>query len=391
MATVELRHVDKVFPNGTHAVKDLTVAVGEGELLALVGPSGCGKSTILRMLAGLEEVTAGEVLIGGRVVNDQPPQKRDVAMVFQNYALYPHKTVRQNLAFPLRMLKRPRQQRRRRVEEVAGLLHLTAWLDRRPKSLSGGQQQRVAMGRAMVRNPAVFLLDEPLCNLDTKLRVEIRGEIAQLQRRMGTTMIYVTHDQVEAMTLGDRVAVLSEGALQQVGTGQELYDRPANVFVAGFIGSPGMNVFHTTLRTTGDGNFTLGFGDRQLSVPQEVVEPYQRAGERLEGPLLAGLRPEALSLAAEADRRNRVRVRVAASEALGHENIVYFESPLRTFGLDVGRHAAEAEEEQPPRMAARLPASEPPPPAGAEITLGVDTRKLVLFDLAGKRLGEPTG
>jgi len=379
MASVELRNVDKVFPDGTRAVSGLSFDVRDGEFVVLVGPSGCGKSTILRMLAGLEEVTSGEILIDGRSVNHLPPQKRNTAMVFQNYALYPHKTVRQNLAFPLRMMEVPRDERNERISQVAEILGLTPWLDRRPKQLSGGQRQRVAMGRAMVRKPAVFLLDEPLSNLDAKLRVQVRAEIAGLQRRMQTTTVYVTHDQVEAMTLGERVAVLLDGQLQQVGTGQELYEQPANVFVAGFIGSPGMNIFCSRLRRGEGDTFMLEFGDTQLAVPNEVIDRYGRVEDLLDEPFLAGLRPEAFSPAEEASGTNRIRVRVASSEALGHENIVYFNSPVRMHGQETITAGAGGEEHAAGRMAARLPAAGSSPSADDEFTLAVDTGKLVLF------------
>src|SRR6184192_4141226 len=249
MARVELEHVDKVYPGGTHALFDLTLAIDDAELMVLVGPSGCGKSTVLRLIAGLEEATAGTIRIGERVVNELRPQERNVAMVFQDYALYPYLSARGNLEFPLKMRRLARDDMRRRVEHVADLLDITALLDRLPKQLSGGQRQRIAMGRALVREPAVFLLDEPLSNLDAKLRVQVRAEIKELQQRTRTTMVYVTHDQVEAMTLGDRVAVLDAGRLQQVAPPRELYERPANVFVAGFIGNPPMNLFPTRLST----------------------------------------------------------------------------------------------------------------------------------------------
>ena len=382
MATVELQRVDKVFPDGTRAVADFSLDVRDGEFLVLVGPSGCGKSTILRMLAGLEEPTGGEIRIGGETVNHRPPQKRNVAMVFQQYALYPHKTVRQNLAFPLRMMKMAKAERNKRVARVAETLGLTPWLDRRPKHLSGGQRQRVAMGRAMVRNPAVFLLDEPLSNLDAKLRVQVRAEIAQLQRRLRTTTIYVTHDQVEAMTLGDRVAVLLDGRLQQIGHGRELYDAPANVFVAGFLGSPGMNIFHTRLHGGEGDTLELEFGEQRLAVPEEAAARFGRVDALLERPLLAGLRPEAFSPAEDGARENGVRVRIAASEALGHENLVYFESPAPVFG----QPAAGGEEHAAARMVARLPAAGPPPASGDSVVLTVDARRLVLFDGEGKAL-----
>src|SRR5437016_4313449 len=275
MARVELEHVDKVYPGGTHALSDFTLAVDDGELVVLVGPSGCGKSTVLRLIAGLEEATAGTVRIGERVVNELPPQERNVAMVFQDYALYPYLSARGNLEFPLKMRRLRRDEMRQRVERVAGLLDITALLDRLPKQLSGGQRQRIAMGRALVREPAVFLLDEPLSNLDAKLRVQVRAEIKELQQRTRTTMAYVTHDQVEAMTLGDRVAVLDRGRLQQAAPPGELYDRPANAFVAGFIGNPPMNLFPARVALE-NGSPMLAVGGRPVP-----IAPMDVSGERL--------------------------------------------------------------------------------------------------------------
>src|SRR5450759_2807321 len=264
MASVDFEHVDKVFPDGTRAVVDCTLRIADGELVVFVGPSGCGKSTLLRLLAGLDQVTSGTLRIGDRVVNDLAPQERNVAMVFQDYALYPFMSVRRNLEFPLKMRQLPREEMQRRIDWAAGLLDITALLDRLPKQLSGGQRQRVAMGRALVREPTVFLLDEPLSNLDAKLRVQVRAEIGELQRRTATTMIYVTHDQVEAMTLGDRVVVLNPGRLQPVAPPRELYDRPANVFVAGFIGNPPMNLFSTRLSVADRHRATMTVGDQSV-------------------------------------------------------------------------------------------------------------------------------
>src|SRR5881397_3190866 len=259
MATITYESVGKVYPDGTEAVADLELELDDGELMVLVGPSGCGKSTALRMTAGLEDITSGRLLIDEEVVNAKQPQERDIAMVFQDYALYPHMTVRQNMGFALRMMKLPKSEIRRRVDEAAERLSLTALLDRRPKNLSGGQRQRVAMGRAIVREPKAFLMDEPLSNLDAKLRVQMRAEISALQKQLGVTTLYVTHDQVEAMTMGDRVAVMKNGRLQQCAPPQELYDDPANVFVAGFMGSPKMNLFHSLLRREADGSAWLRF------------------------------------------------------------------------------------------------------------------------------------
>ncbi|MFZ9518445.1 MAG: ABC transporter ATP-binding protein, partial [Ilumatobacteraceae bacterium] len=251
MAEVKFEHVDKVFDNGVKAVSDMTLEIRDGEFLVLVGPSGCGKTTALRMVAGLEAISNGTVSIGDKVVNDLTSKDRDIAMVFQNYALYPHLSVADNIAFGLRLRKEPKEKIAKQVEWAAKLLDLVPYLDRRPKELSGGQRQRVAMGRAIVREPKVFLMDEPLSNLDAKLRVQMRAEISNLQKQLGTTTIYVTHDQVEAMTMGDRVAVMSMGVLQQVAPPQVLYDEPANLFVAGFIGTPPMNLFEARIEKDG--------------------------------------------------------------------------------------------------------------------------------------------
>ena len=262
MAEIVLDHVTKSYPDGTVAVKDLSLTIADGEFVILVGPSGCGKSTTLNMIAGLEDISSGELRIGGNRVNDKAPRDRDIAMVFQSYALYPHMTVRQNMAFPLRLAKLSKAEIDQKVDETAKILDLTELLDRKPSQLSGGQRQRVAMGRAIVRQPKAFLMDEPLSNLDAKLRVQMRGEIARLQKRLGTTTVYVTHDQTEAMTLGDRVVVLRAGEAQQIGTPEELYERPANLFVAGFIGSPAMNFFPAALTDMG---LQLPFGEVTLT------------------------------------------------------------------------------------------------------------------------------
>ena len=247
MATVDMDQVNKVYENGFHAVKDLSLDVGEGEFMVLVGPSGCGKTTALRMVAGLEDITSGTLRIGGKVVNDETPKERDIAMVFQNYALYPHMTVRENIGFALKLRKLPKADITAKVNETGEILGLTEWLDRKPGQLSGGQRQRVAMGRAIVREPSVFLMDEPLSNLDAKLRVQMRAEVQRIQRRINVATLYVTHDQIEAMTMGDRVAVMRSGVLQQVNHPQVLYDHPDNLFVAAFIGSPAMNLYEATM------------------------------------------------------------------------------------------------------------------------------------------------
>ncbi len=308
MARIELDSVTKQFPDGTTAVSSLDLAVGDGELLVLVGPSGCGKTTALRMVAGLEEVTSGTISIDDRPVNDVEPRHRDIAMVFQSYALYPHLSVYDNMAFSLKYSRRVgKAEISNRVAEAARILELEPYLHRKPRQLSGGQRQRVAMGRAIVRQPAAFLMDEPLSNLDAKLRVQMRAEIGQLQRSLGTTTIYVTHDQTEAMTLGTRVAVISGGVLQQIAAPQELYRRPANLFVAGFIGSPPMNLIDATLERGGaaDGDGEHGasgpvvvFGEHRLAIPADVVAAHPELDRFLGSDIVVGIRPEHLHDAA---------------------------------------------------------------------------------------------
>jgi multiple sugar transport system ATP-binding protein len=318
MASVEFRNVDKTYPNGTRALENLNLQVADGEMMVLVGPSGCGKSTALRLLAGLDAASSGELLIDGERVNERMPQHRDIAMVFQNYALYPHMTVRRNLEFPLRMMNVGPEERQKRVDVTARLLGLSELLERRPRQLSGGQRQRVAMGRAMVRQPQVFLMDEPLSNLDAKLRIQIRAEIAALQKRLGITTIYVTHDQVEAMTLGDRVAVINAGRLQQVGRPQELYNHPANVFVATFLGNPGMNICNANINSE-TGRVHLAGGSWQIAL-EPLLAWYPQLREFQGRSLLAGLRPEVFS----AQSSQAAEVVVEAVESLGHERLVYF-------------------------------------------------------------------
>lgn len=325
MASVELRGISKHFANGVQAVKEFSLTIEDGELVVLVGSSGCGKSTLLRLLAGLESVSAGEILIDGTIVNQHTPQQRNVAMVFQNYALYPHMTVSANLEFPLRMSRIPKQQIKLRVGEIADILQLSELMDRKPAQLSGGQRQRVAMGRALVRDPSVFLLDEPLSNLDASLRARIRADISKIQKRLGTTTLYVTHDQTEAMTLGDRVVVLDHGQSQQIGTPQELYKQPQNVFVARFVGSPGMNILSADLIDSEDGCLGVELGDQKISLhlkPQvyEKLVPY--CGQTV----YAGIRPEAFAGAAsQADIE--LKTTVDAVEFLGHETLVSLTLP----------------------------------------------------------------
>ena len=366
MASVDFEHIDKIYPGGTQAVFDFNLTVADGEALALVGPSGCGKSTLLRLLAGLETATRGTLRIGGQAVNDQPPQRRNVAMVFQDYALYPHMTVRRNLEFPLKMRDLSRAEIERQMRWAAELLGLDGLLDRLPRQLSGGQRQRVAMGRALVRQPAVFLMDEPLSNLDARLRVQIRAELSDLLERLSATTIYVTHDQAEAMTLGDRVAVLDHGHLQQVAPPQELYERPANTFVAGFIGNPPMNLFPARL-VADAGGLRLRAGDQSAPLASSAAAT-ECWGDYLEQPLTAGLRPEHLSLATEAEAGWRATVHDA--EYLGHETLLY----LRLAGMA----------DPNPILVARLPGIRPFH-KGDVVKLRLDCERLHLFGPDGGR------
>ncbi len=377
MAEIVLEHVNKSYPNGQTAVQDLNLTIADGEFLILVGPSGCGKTTTLNMIAGLEDISSGELRIGGERVNEKAPKDRDIAMVFQSYALYPHMTVRQNIAFPLTLAKMSKADIAQKVAETAKILDLTELLDRKPSQLSGGQRQRVAMGRAIVRHPKAFLMDEPLSNLDAKLRVQMRGEIARLQRRLGATTVYVTHDQTEAMTLGDRVVVMHGGVAQQIGTPGELYERPANLFVAGFIGSPPMNFFPGTLTPNG---LTLPFGEVMLTPEvQEVI-----AGHPKPESVIVGVRPEHLLDAALIDGYQRItamafQVKVDLVESLGADKYVYF----TTAGCDVhsarlDELAAESEVAEN-QFVARVPA-ESKAVIGESVELAFDTGKLAVFD-----------
>ncbi len=332
MAVIVLEGVGKAFPDGTVAVRDLDLEMEDGEFVVLVGPSGSGKSTVLRMIAGLEEVTSGTIRIGDRVVNDLSPAQRDIAMVFQNYALYPHMTVFQNMAFALKLRKVAKDEIERRVREAAELLSITEFLQRKPRQLSGGQRQRVAMGRAIVREPAAFLMDEPLSNLDAKLRVQMRSEIGRLHQRLGTSTVYVTHDQVEAVTMADRVAVLRDGMLQQFGTPDDLYEKPVNVFVAGFIGSPAMNLVATRV-VSEDGELAVAFGSHRLELPPAVA---RSLADRHDQDVLLGIRPEDIEdpeFAAFDGNIARLEVTVDLVENLGAERIAHFEvdaPPVRT-------------------------------------------------------------
>ena len=387
MARVELEHVDKTYPNGVRAVVDCSLSVEDGELLVLVGPSGCGKSTVLRLVAGLEDLTAGTVRIGDTVVNALPPQARNVAMVFQDYALYPQMTVRRNLEFPLRMRGVARADLAAQVERVAALLDLGPLLDRLPRQLSGGQRQRVAMGRALVREPAVSLLDEPLSNLDAKLRVQVRAEIGEIQQRTKTTMMYVTHDQVEAMTLGHRVAVMDKGRLQQVATPRDIYDAPANAFVAGFMGNPPMNLFATRVRVDEKGA-TLMLGAQTIAIPRARAAALP--ADARERPLTAGIRAEHLRLvdtggATSPDAASFAAV-VEHTEWLGHETLAY----VRIADGVPPPHAVAVPASPDPSAAiqfvARLPGMQALT-AGAPITLAVDPSHLHFFAEDGRAIG----
>jgi len=376
VSRIVLEGITKRYQDGTTAVRSLDLSIADGELMVLVGPSGCGKTTALRMVAGLEEITEGTILVDGQPVNDMEPRDRDIAMVFQSYALYPHLTVRDNMAFSLKYRKTPKQEIRRRVEEAARILELDELLSRKPRQLSGGQRQRVAMGRAIVRQPRAFLMDEPLSNLDAKLRVQMRAEIAKLQRALGTTTIYVTHDQTEAMTLGSRVAVLRHGVLQQVASPQELYRRPANLFVAGFIGSPAMNLIEATLERgaagpagsgpggSGPGSPEVIFGPHRLRVPADVLREHPALEKYLGRTVIVGIRPENLEDAAlvpDASPESVLDVSVELREELGAEvnaHCTVGVPPLQVAAVAIGDSepdAAEIEEvPQIPAIIARL-------------------------------------
>jgi multiple sugar transport system ATP-binding protein len=368
VSRIALEGITKRYQDGTTAVRSLDLSIADGELMVLVGPSGCGKTTALRMVAGLEEITEGTILIDGRPVNDMEPRDRDIAMVFQSYALYPHLTVRDNMGFSLKYRKTPKQEIRRRVDEAARILELEELLGRKPRQLSGGQRQRVAMGRAIVRQPRAFLMDEPLSNLDAKLRVQMRAEIARLQRSLGVTTIYVTHDQTEAMTLGSRVAVLRHGVLQQVASPQELYRRPANLFVAGFIGSPAMNLIEATLERgggdSGPGGPQVVFGSHRLRVPDGVIRQHPSLEKYLGRTVVTGIRPEHLEDAAlvpGAEPESVIEVSVELREELGAEvnaHCTVGVPPLQVAAVAIGDSepdAAEIEEvPQIPAIIARL-------------------------------------
>jgi multiple sugar transport system ATP-binding protein len=383
MAEIVLDHVTKRFPDGTRAVDDANLDISDGEFMILVGPSGCGKSTCLNMIAGLEDITEGELRIGDRVVNTLAPKDRDIAMVFQSYALYPHMTVRENMAFALKLARVDRAEIDRKVNQAAELLELTELLGRKPANLSGGQRQRVAMGRAIVRSPQAFLMDEPLSNLDAKLRVQMRTTVARLQNQLGTTTVYVTHDQTEAMTLGDRVAVMRAGVIQQVGTPQELYERPRNLFVAGFIGSPAMNFLPGTLE---DGRLRSALGD--VALPGEVLAKVRRAGAGRD--LILGIRPEHFEDATLVDGKRDHGLTFSATvdvlESLGADKYAYFRlqgarataQELEELAADAGIGDAPGGSDQ---VVARLDAASRAR-EGRPLQLWFDPAKLHLFNPA---------
>jgi multiple sugar transport system ATP-binding protein len=389
MAKITYDHVEKTYPDGTSAIPDFSLEIQDAEFMVFVGPSGCGKSTALRMTAGLEDITGGTLSIGDKVVNSLQPQERDIAMVFQDYALYPHMTVAQNMGFALRMMKLPKEEIDQRVKKAAERLSLTALLDRKPRNMSGGQRQRVAMGRAIVREPQAFLMDEPLSNLDAKLRVQMRSEIAGLQKQLGITTLYVTHDQVEAMTMGDRVAVMKNGRLMQCAAPEELYDNPDNVFVAGFIGSPKMNLVTSTLAHAPDGSarLTLGPGN-ELVIPAEDVA--KRPGLKdVSGPVTVGIRPEGFHVSPD----GAMDVTAAVVENLGSETIVSFVAQVEAASDADVRDRAQSHDEEESILAGEgqtLMTARLVPPVrlheGDSLRLAINLDKLYLFDAAGEAI-----
>jgi multiple sugar transport system ATP-binding protein len=386
MADVAFNEVDKIYDNGVQAVFDLTLDIHDGEFLVLVGPSGCGKTTALRMVAGLEDISDGTLSIGGRIVNDVSPKERDIAMVFQNYALYPHLSVAENIAFGLRLRKAPKATINQRVAWAAKLLDLTPYLDRKPKELSGGQRQRVAMGRAIVRQPQLFLMDEPLSNLDAKLRVQMRADIAKLQRELKTTTMYVTHDQVEAMTMGDRVAVMNKGVLQQVDAPQRLYDRPENLFVAGFIGTPPMNLLEASVSV--NGGVSINLGGNTLPIPDQALANYPKLRDWNGRNVIVGLRAGDLHPAQGFMELPQIAADVELVESLGGESMAYFKVNTRQIKAESSAAEEELENEDEASVVGSRPnlvASFPPHvqlQIGDRVPIAVDAKNLHFFDEA---------
>jgi multiple sugar transport system ATP-binding protein len=388
MAQVAFRNVEKVYENGFHAVHDLNLEIADGEFLVLVGPSGCGKSTALRMIAGLEDVSGGDLIIGEKRVNELPPQDRDIAMVFQSYALYPHMSVADNMAYGLKLRKMPKDEIRKRVEDAAQMLELTTYLERKPAQLSGGQRQRVAMGRAIVRQPQVFLMDEPLSNLDAKLRVQMRAEISGLVHSLGTTTVYVTHDQTEAMTMGDRMAVMKAGILQQLGSPGECYDQPNNIFVAQFVGSPPMNLVMADVIDTGEGHLVLRIGRVPLSVTEELLAAKPALRNYVGRKVVVGVRSEDMEDAAlrQVPGDQRLQGTITLTEALGSEIVVHFTFDAeRVETADTKLIAKETGEEELSTLGqgVKWVASFAPRSrvhAGDTVEIAVDVDRIHLFD-----------
>jgi multiple sugar transport system ATP-binding protein len=393
MTDVVFDEVSKRFANGTEAVSSFSLQISDGEFMVFVGPSGCGKTTALRMVAGLEDISSGTIRIGDRIVNGVPPQQRDVAMVFQNYALYPHMSVRDNMGFALSLKRRPRREVAQRVDRAASLLGLAELLDRKPRELSGGQRQRVAMGRAIVREPQAFLMDEPLSNLDAKLRVQMRAEIAELQRKLNVTTIYVTHDQTEAMTMGDRVAVLRGGRLQQVDEPETLYEHPANLFVAGFIGSPAMNIVEARLEVDG-GTHSAAFGSHRLELPADLFERRPALRHSIGSSVILGIRPEAVGDAAltDAPPGRRMAGVCKLREALGADVLLHFDvdaqpvltEDVKDLAIDVDAEAAAANLEARARADTTTFVARVVPQSrvrvGDRLEVAVDVSRLHFFD-----------
>jgi multiple sugar transport system ATP-binding protein len=377
MATVDMQQLNKVYENGFHALKDFNLDVRDGEFMVLVGPSGCGKTTALRMVAGLEDITSGTLLIGGKVVNDETPKERDIAMVFQNYALYPHMTVAENIGFALKLRKLPKDQIAAKVKETAEILGLTDWLDRKPGQLSGGQRQRVAMGRAVVREPSVFLMDEPLSNLDAKLRVQMRAEVQRIQRRINVATIYVTHDQIEAMTMGDRVAVMRSGTLQQVDHPQVLYDHPDNVFVAAFIGSPAMNLYEATMT---DDARAVKVGSQTLPLADDVFAARPALTRYGGKKVVLGVRPEHLPAATDTSTGPHLVGNVDLIEALGSELVIHFTIDAPRVQPEGATSADEDATAKAGEGVARV-APDTKVKVGEKITFAVNTEGMQFFDM----------